>query len=237
MRARELCRCRQCSTTPYKNSIALADQPQFPGNLELEQRIRDRALERARHGGARQPRLPRARRAYRDYRLRRDLFEVGFNHFFRSDDLVYFQPLSPRGVRAGVLEAACPKSSFRTTDEKPKARTCSYCHPYLMPGSGVSDARLGLGPLQRDLPGALHAGISSTAGILKTAGRKLWAFVGDGEMDEPESSPGCRSRARRPRQPDLCRQLQPCSAWMARSAANGSIVQELEGPSPAPAGT
>src|SRR3989441_11868730 len=90
--------------TPYKNSIALADQAQFPGNLELEQRIssivRWNALAM----------VVRANRAYPElgghiasYASAADLFEVGFNHFFRSDDLVYFQPHSAPGGYARAV--------------------------------------------------------------------------------------------------------------------------------------
>jgi len=99
--------------TPYKNSVALADQPQFPGNLELESRnLGHRALERPRHGGARESRPRRARRPYRELRLGRDLFEVGFNHFFRAGqegDLVYFSRTRARGIRARLLEGRLPE--------------------------------------------------------------------------------------------------------------------------------
>src|SRR5437870_6891861 len=88
--------------TPYKNSVALADQPQFPGNLELESRIsaivRWNALAM----------VVRANRAHAElgghiasYASAADLFEVGFNHFFhggQDGDLVYFQPHSAPGV-------------------------------------------------------------------------------------------------------------------------------------------
>src|SRR5258708_22736418 len=87
---------------PYKNSVTLAEQPQFPGNLELESRIsaivRWNALAM----------VVRANRAHAElgghiasYASAADLFEVGFNHFFRAGnaaDLVYFQPHSAPGV-------------------------------------------------------------------------------------------------------------------------------------------
>src|SRR5919201_2053003 len=87
--------------TPYKNSVALAEQPQFPGNLELESRIsamvRWNALAM----------VVRATRAHAElgghiasYASAADLFEVGFNHFFRIDDLLYFRPNSDQGVVA-----------------------------------------------------------------------------------------------------------------------------------------
>ena len=91
--------------TPYCNTIPLADQPQFAGNLELEAAIeRTGALERAGHGGARQPRPTRNSVVTSPpMRRRADLFEVGFNHFFRAGqagDLIFFQPHSAPGVYA-----------------------------------------------------------------------------------------------------------------------------------------
>src|SRR5438045_1098341 len=103
--------------TPYKNSVALADQPQFPGNLEIESRIsaivRWNALAM----------VVRANRAHAElgghiasYASAADLFEVGFNHFFRGGahrDLVYFQPHSAPGVCArAFLEGRLSESPF-----------------------------------------------------------------------------------------------------------------------------
>src|ERR1700752_4507575 len=97
--------------TPYKNSIALAHQPQFPGNLELESRIsaivRWNALAK----------VVRANREHAElgghvasYASAADLSEVGFNHFFRADDLVSFQPHSAPGVYArAFLEGRLPE--------------------------------------------------------------------------------------------------------------------------------
>src|SRR5471030_43335 len=90
--------------TPYRNSVGLADQPQFPGDLDIERRlssiVRWNALAM----------VVRANRAHPElgghiasYASAADLFEVGFNHFFRagqSGDLVYFQPHSAPGVYA-----------------------------------------------------------------------------------------------------------------------------------------
>src|SRR2546423_2173821 len=101
--------------TPYKNSLALADQPQFPGNLELEQRIssivRWNALAM----------VVRANRAHPElgghiasYASAADLFEVGFNHFFRGGphgDLIYFQPHSAPGGFARALPEGRPSES------------------------------------------------------------------------------------------------------------------------------
>jgi pyruvate dehydrogenase E1 component len=90
--------------TPYRNSVALAEQPQFPGNLELEQRlsaiVRWNALAMVVQANRGHPELGGH---IASYASAADLFEVGFNHFFRAGqdgDLVYFQPHSAPGVYA-----------------------------------------------------------------------------------------------------------------------------------------
>src|SRR5207244_6826569 len=137
--------------TPYKNSIALADQAQFPGNLELEQRIssivRWNALAM----------VVRANRAYPElgghiasYASAADLFEVGFNHFFRADDLVYFQPHSAPGVYArAYLEGRLSEENLSNYRQETKGNgLSSYCHPYLMPEFWqFPTGSMGLGPI------------------------------------------------------------------------------------------
>src|SRR3954467_15864561 len=119
--------------TPYMNSVALADQPQFPGNLELESRIsaivRWNALAM----------VVRANRAHAElgghiasYASAADLFEVGFNHFFVTHDLVYFQPHSAPGVYArAYLEVLIPEEQLNHyRQDKGVQGLSSYCHPY-----------------------------------------------------------------------------------------------------------
>src|SRR5712664_3471192 len=192
--------------TPYKNSIALADQPQFPGNLELEQRIssivRWNALAM----------VVRANRAYPElgghiasYASAADLFEVGFNHFFRAGqagDLVYFQPHSAPGIYArAFLEGRLPEERLaRYRQETGGQGLCSYCHPYLMPEFWqFPTGSMGLGPLNAIYQAHFmrylqHRGLTRKAPEPPEQGstpeRKVWAFVGDGEMDEPESLAG-----------------------------------------------
>src|ERR671918_10084 len=125
--------------TPYKNSIALAQQPQFPGNLELEQRlssiVRWNALAM----------VVRANRAHAElgghiasFASAADLFEVGFNHFFRGHDapggadLVYFQPHSAPGVYArAYLEGRLTEAQLdRYRRETGGGGLSSYPHPW-----------------------------------------------------------------------------------------------------------
>jgi pyruvate dehydrogenase E1 component len=218
--------------TPYKNSVALAEQSQFPGNLELESRIsaivRWNALAM----------VVRANRAHAElgghiasYASAADLFEVGFNHFFRVEDLVYFQPHSAPGVYArayleGRLSEAQLDHYRRETAGKGLS---SYCHPYLMPEFWqFPTGSMGLGPINAIYQARFMRYLEHRK-ILQTQGRKVWAFAGDGEMDEPESLAGL-SLATREGLDNLIFVVN-CNLQRLDGPVrgNGSIVQELEG--------
>src|SRR5438445_6395070 len=218
--------------TPYKNSIALAEQPQFPGNLELESRIsaivRWNALAM----------VVRANRAHAElgghiasYASAADLFEVGFNRFFRVEDLVYFQPHSAPGIYArAFLEGRLPEERLAHYRQETGGHgLTSYCHPYLMPEFWqFPTGSMGLGPISA-IYQARFMRYLTDRGILKTEGRKVWAFVGDGEMDEPESLAGLSLAARE----GLDNLIFVVNCNLQRLdgpvRGNGSIVQELEG--------
>jgi len=220
--------------TPYKNSVALADQPQFPGNLELESRIsaivRWNALAM----------VVRANRAYAElgghiasYASAADLFEVGFNHFFRAGqdgDLVYFQPHSAPGVYArAFLEGRLPEERLANYRQETRGGLSSYCHPYLMPEFWqFPTGSMGLGPINA-IYQARFMRYLQHRGLLTTDGRKVWAFVGDGEMDEPESLAGLSLASRE----GLDNLIFVVNCNLQRLdgpvRGNGSVVQELEG--------
>ena len=219
--------------TPYKNSVALAEQSQFPGNLEVESRlsaiVRWNALAM----------VVRANRAHPElgghiasYASAADLFEVGFNHFFRADDLVYFQPHSAPGVYArAFLEGRLSEENLANYRRETGGKgLSSYCHPYLMPEFWqFPTGSMGLGPLNavyqaRFMRYLAHRGLFNSAET-----RKVWAFVGDGEMDEPESLAGLSLAARE----GLDNLIFVVNCNLQRLdgpvRGNGSIVQELEG--------
>jgi pyruvate dehydrogenase E1 component len=218
--------------TPYKNSVSLAEQPQFPGNLELELRIssivRWNALAM----------VVRANRAHAElgghiasYASAADLFEVGFNHFFRADDLVYFQPHSAPGVYArAYLEGRLTESQLDNYRRETAGKgLSSYCHPYLMPEFWqFPTGSMGLGPINA-IYQARFMRYLENRGLLDTRTRKVWAFVGDGEMDEPESLAGLSLAARE----GLDNLIFVVNCNLQRLdgpvRGNGSIVQELEG--------
>jgi pyruvate dehydrogenase E1 component len=221
--------------TPYKNSVALAHQPQFPGNLELEQRIssivRWNALAM----------VVRANRAHPElgghiasYASAADLFEVGFNHFFRAGqagDLVYFQPHSAPGVYArAFLEGRLSEEALaHYRSETGGKGLASYCHPYLMPDFWqFPTGSMGLGPISA-IYQARFMRYLEHRGLHESGERKVWAFVGDGEMDEPESLAGLSLAARE----GLDNLIFVVNCNLQRLdgpvRGNGSVVQELEG--------
>jgi pyruvate dehydrogenase E1 component len=218
--------------TPYKNSIALAHQPQFPGNLELESRlsaiVRWNALAM----------VVRANRAHPElgghiasYASAADLFEVGFNHFFRVDDLVYFQPHSAPGVYArAFLEGRLTEEQLSNYRQETQGKgLSSYCHPYLMPEFWqFPTGSMGLGPLTAIYQARFIRYLENRS-IMKRKDRKVWAFVGDGEMDEPEALAGL-SLATREGLDNLVFVVN-CNLQRLDGPVrgNGSIVQELEG--------
>src|SRR5690606_8611609 len=223
--------------TPYCNSIALAEQPQFPGNLDIEARIsalvRWNALAmvvRANRGTA------ELGGHIATYASIADLFEVGFNHFFRAGqngDAVFFQPHAAPGIYARAwLEGRLTEdqlNNYRRETGGPGSGLSSYCHPWLMPDFWqFPNASMGLGPVNA-IYQARFMRYLEHRGIQKTAGRKVWAFVGDGEMDEPESLAGLSLAARE----GLDNLIFVVNCNLQRLdgpvRGNGSLIQELEG--------
>jgi pyruvate dehydrogenase E1 component len=220
--------------TPYRNSVALADQPQYPGNLELEQRlsaiVRWNALAM----------VVRANREHAElgghiasYASAADLFEVGFNHFFRAGragDLVYFQPHSAPGVYArAYLEGRLPEERLARYRRDTRGGLPSYPHPWLMPEFWqFPTGSMGLGPITAVYQ-ARFVRYLERRGLVDPSARKVWAFVGDGEMDEPESLAGLSLAAREGL--DNLVFVVNCNLQRLDGPVrgNGSIVQELEG--------
>jgi len=223
--------------TPYVNTIPVEAQPPYPGDIDTEERLaaalRWNALAM----------VVRANQAYGElgghiasYASAADLFEVGFNHFFRADnaghggDLVYFQPHSSPGVYArayleGFLDEAHLEHYRR---EITGPGLCSYPHPWLMPAFWqFPTGSMGIGPInaiyQARFMRYLH-----NRGLLQTSERKVWGFFGDGEMDEPESI-GALSLAARERLDNIVFVIN-CNLQRLDGPVrgNGRIVDELE---------
>jgi pyruvate dehydrogenase E1 component len=187
--------------TPYVNTIPASAQPPFPGDLAIEERLaslmRWNALAM----------VVRANKAYGElgghiasYASAADLFEVGFNHFFRAagadggGDLVFYQPHSVPGVYArAFLEGRLSEhdlAHYRQEITAPVAGAqglCSYPHPWLMPDFWqFPTGSMGIGPIA-SIYQARFMRYLQHRGLLDTSGRRVWGVFGDGEMDEPES--------------------------------------------------
>jgi pyruvate dehydrogenase E1 component len=202
--------------TPYINTIAVEQQPAFPGDLEIEERLgsimRWNALAM----------VVKANQAYGElgghiasYASAADLFEVGHNHFFRGrhqghlGDLVFYQPHSAPGVYArAFLEGRLSADDLRHYRQEltsPAALAgaaqapetaagsglarglCSYPHPYLMPDFWqFPTGSMGIGPIS-SIYHARFMRYLSHRQLLDCKDRKVWGVFGDGEMDEPES--------------------------------------------------
>jgi pyruvate dehydrogenase E1 component len=221
--------------TPYSNTISLADQPPFPGNLDTEAKlsaiIRWNALAM----------VVRANRVNSDlgghiatYTSSADLFEVGFNHFFKAGqdgDCVYFQPHSAPGVyaRAFVEGRLSEENIANYRQETGGVGLSSYCHPWLMPDFWqFPTGSMGLGAITAIYQARFMRYLKNRE-IHSNSDRKVWCFVGDGEMDEPESIAGLSMASRE----GLDNLIFVVNCNLQRLdgpvRGNSSIVQELEG--------
>jgi pyruvate dehydrogenase E1 component len=187
--------------TPYVNTIAVEDQPPFPGDLAIEERLaslmRWNALAM----------VVRANQAYGElgghiasYASAADLFETGFNHFFHArdrahgGDLVFFQPHSAPGVYArAFLEGRLSEADLLHYRQEITAPTqgarglSSYPHPWLMPDFWqFPTGSMGIGPIS-SIYHARFMRYLTHRRLLDCSARKVWGVFGDGEMDEPES--------------------------------------------------
>ncbi|ORC46225.1 pyruvate dehydrogenase (acetyl-transferring), homodimeric type [Burkholderia sp. A27] len=228
------------NVTPYRNTIPFEDQPRYPGNLELEEKLA---------GALRWNALAmvvRANKAYGElgghiasYASAADLFEVGFNHFFRAaapggeegtGDLVYFQPHSSPGVYArAYLEGFLSEQQLQHyRREIGGPGLCSYPHPWLMPDFWqFPTGSMGIGPINA-IYQARFMRYLANRGLAQTEGRKVWGFFGDGEMDEPEST-GALSLAAREGLDNLVFVIN-CNLQRLDGPvrSNGRIIDELE---------
>ncbi|PBJ16619.1 Pyruvate dehydrogenase E1 component [Pseudomonas ogarae] len=187
--------------TPYINTISVECQPVFPGDLAIEERLasimRWNALAM----------VARANYAYGElgghiasYASAADLFEVGFNHFFKArtersgGDLVFYQPHSAPGVYArAFLEGRLEEKDLLHYRQEIGARAkgarglSSYPHPWLMPDFWqFPTGSMGIGPIS-SIYQARFMRYLEHRGLQDTSGRTVWGVFGDGEMDEPES--------------------------------------------------
>ncbi len=219
----------------YRNTIPVAQQGPYPGDLAMEERItsiiRWNALAM----------VVRANKAYGElgghiasYASAAEIFEVGFNHFFRAGaedgDLVYFQPHSAPGVYArAFLEGRLTEAQLANYRQEVGGNgLCSYPHPWLMPDFWqFPTGSMGLGPISAIYQARFMRYLEGR-GLAQTAGRHVWGVFGDGEMDEPESIAGLTLAARE--NLDNLTFIVNCNLQRLDGPVrgNGQIIQELE---------
>ncbi len=195
-------------STPYLNTIAVDEQPVFPGDLAMEERLASLMRWNALAMVVRANQIETGGSAelgghVASYASAADLFETGFNHFFHAregtaegqhrGDLVFFQPHSAPGVYArAYLEGRLQEKDLACYRQELTAKDgaqglCSYPHPYLMPDFWqFPTGSMGIGPIS-SIYHARFMRYLTHRNLLDCTGRKVWGVFGDGEMDEPES--------------------------------------------------
>src|SRR6266849_151868 len=185
------------ANTPYANSIPARLEPLFPGDQELERRIKSLIRWNALAMVVRANRVEHNIGGHiSTYASAATLYEVGFNHFFRArtpefeGDTVYFQGHASPGIYArAFLEgriSAQKLENFRR-ELKPGGGLSSYPHPWLMPDFWeFPTVSMGLSPLMSIYQARFNRYLEDR-GIKPVTDAKVWAFLGDGETDEPES--------------------------------------------------
>ncbi len=226
------------ANTPYINTIPFEDQPPYPGNRDIERQIKNAIRWNA---------MAMVVRANREsegigghistYASAATLYEVGFNHFFRGKsenhpgDFIYFQGHAAPGMYArafieGRLDVDHLSNFRRELQEKPGLS--SYPHPWLMPDFwSFPTVSMGLGPITA-IYHARFIKYLEDRGLKEPTDQKVWAFLGDGETDEPESL-GALTLASRENLDNLIFVVN-CNLQRLDGPVrgNGKIIQELE---------
>ncbi len=227
------------TSTPYVNTIAPQDQPVFPGNRELERRIKSiirwNAMAMVTRGNMRHDGVGGHISTFASSAT---LYEIAFNHFFRgrgedgySGDSIYFQGhASPGMYSRAFLEGRLTEQhleNFRRELE-PSGGLSSYPHPWLMPSFWeYPTVSMGLGPIMAIYQARFNKYIKDR-GLKDTSKQRVWAFLGDGECDEPETL-GAITLASREHLDNLIFVIN-CNLQRLDGPVrgNGKIIQELE---------
>src|SRR5579864_8628493 len=226
------------ANTPYANTIPVRLQPLFPGDQELERRIKSLIRWNALAMVVRANRLEHGIGGHiSTYASAATLFEVGFNHFFRArsenfeGDTVYFQGHAAPGIYArAFLEGRLSTEKLENfrRELKPGGGLSSYPHPWLMPDFWeFPTVSMGLSPLMA-IYQARYNRYLENRGLKPATDAKVWAFLGDGETDEPEAL-GAITLASRENLDNLIFVIN-CNLQRLDGPVrgNGNIIQELE---------
>lgn len=225
-------------TTPYRNTISVAQEARIPGDLFMDRKIRSivrwNALAMVMRANLTEDHLGGHISSFSSSAT---LYDVGFNYFFRAPkgddqgDLIYYQGHSSPGIYArSFLEGRLTEEQmdgFRR--EVGGGGLSSYPHPWLMPDYWqFPTVSMGLGPIQA-IYQAHFMKYMNARGLMPMQDRKVWAFLGDGECDEPESL-GAIALAGRERLDNLIFVVN-CNLQRLDGPVrgNGQIIRELEG--------
>lgn len=226
------------ANTAYVNTIPASAQPQFPGDQQLERRIKSLVRWNALAMVVRANRVEHNIGGHiSTYASAAALYEVGFNHFFRArtpefeGDTIYFQGHASPGIYArAYLEGRFNEEQLENfrRELKPGGGLSSYPHPWLMPDFWeFPTVSMGLGPLMSIYQARFNRYLVNR-GLKPRTDAKVWAFLGDGETDEPESL-GAIGLAARERLDNLIFVVN-CNLQRLDGPVrgNGQIIQELE---------
>jgi pyruvate dehydrogenase E1 component len=226
------------ANTPYINTIPVESQPLYPGNLEIERRIRSMIRWNAMAMVVRANKHSDGIGGHiSTYASAATLYEVGFNHFFRGPahpcggDYVYFQGHASPGIYArAFLEGRFAEDKLENFRRElaPGGGLSSYPHPRLMPDFWqFPTVSMGLGPIMA-IYHARFMRYLEDRGLKEVNDQKVWAFVGDGETDEPECL-GSITLAAREKLDNLVFVIN-CNLQRLDGPVrgNGKIIQELE---------
>jgi pyruvate dehydrogenase E1 component len=224
--------------TAYVNTIRPEDQTPVPGSQEIERRIKSLVRWNALAMVVRANRLSDGIGGHiSTYASAATLYEVGFNHFFRGKgkdgdgDIIYFQGHASPGIYArAYLEGRIPLEKLQNFRQElePAGGLSSYPHPWLMPDFWeFPTVSMGLGPIMSIYQARFNRYLEDR-GLKKPSTTKVWAFLGDGETDEPEAL-GAISLASREKLDNLIFVIN-CNLQRLDGPVrgNGQIIQELE---------
>lgn len=226
------------ANTAYINTIPSGKEEHSPGNHALERRIRSYIRWNAAAMVLRANRHTNVGGHIASFASAATLYDVGYNHFWRATneqqegDLIYVQGHSSPGIyaRAFLLDELTSEQmdNFRQEVDDSENSLPSYPHPWLMPNFWqFPTVSMGLGPLMA-IYQARFMKYLGIRGLAKTEGRKVWALIGDGEVDEPETL-GAISLGAREKLDNLVFVIN-CNLQRLDGPVrgNGKIIQELE---------
>jgi pyruvate dehydrogenase E1 component len=227
------------ANTPYINTIPREKQPPFPGNREIERRIKSLIRWNAMAMVVKANKLESGIGGHiSTYASAATLYEIGFNHFFRGKegdyegDQVFFQGHASPGIYArAFLEGRLTVEQLENfrRELKPSGGLSSYPHPWLMPNFWeFPTVSMGLGPIMAIYQARFNRYLEDRSLIEKKHEGHVWAFLGDGETDEPEAL-GAISLAAREKLDNLIFVIN-CNLQRLDGPVrgNGKIIQELE---------